>query len=36
MKLAFRNMPFIHDSACVIQNWLRFKKVITDRLAHIF
>ena len=34
MKLAFTSVPFRHNSACVIQKWLRFKKVITVRLAY--
>ena len=28
MKLAFTNVRFRHNSACVIQKWLRFKRVI--------
>ena len=35
MKLAFTNLPFRHNSTCIIQRWLRFKKVITVRLACI-
>ena len=35
MKLAFTNVPFRHNSPCVIQKWLRFKRVITFRLADI-
>ena len=35
MKLAFTNVPLRHNSACVIQKWLRFKRVITVRLAYI-
>ena len=35
MKLAFKNVPFRHNSAFVIQKWLRFKRVITVRLAYI-
>ena len=35
MKLAFTNVPFRHNSACVIQKWLWLKKVITVRLAYI-
>ena len=35
MKLAFINVPLRHNSACIIQMWLRFKKVITVRLAYI-
>ena len=32
MKLAFTNVPFRHNSACVrIKKWLRFKRVITDK-----
>ena len=30
MKLAFTNVPFIHNSACVIQKWLRLKRVISN------
>ena len=25
MELTFKNVPFRHSSACVIQNWLSFK-----------
>ena len=32
MKLDFTNVPFRHDSACDIQKWLRFKRVI--KLPH--
>ena len=36
MKLAFTNVSFRHNSACVIQKWLRFKrKVVTVKLAYI-
>ena len=35
MKLDFTNIPFRHNSACIIQQWLRFKRVITVGLAHI-
>ena len=35
MKLAFTNVPFRHSSARVVQKRLRFKKVITVRLAYI-
>ena len=36
MEFAFTNVPFKHyDSACAIQKWLRFKRVITVRLAYI-
>ena len=35
MKLAFTNVPFSHNSACVIQKWLKLKRVITVRLACI-
>ena len=28
MKLDFTNVSFRHDSACDIQKWLRFKRVI--------
>ena len=35
-KLASTNVPFRHDSAGVIQNWLRPERVvITVRLAYI-
>ena len=36
MKLAFANVPFRHNSACVMtKKWLRFKRVITVRLVYI-
>ena len=36
MKLAFTNVPFRHNSACVmIKKWLKFKSVITVRLTYI-
>ena len=36
MKLAFTNVPFRHNSSCVMINkWLRFKLVIRVRLAYI-
>ena len=35
MKLAFTNPPLRHGSACVIQKWLRFERVITVRLTNI-
>ena len=35
MKLTFTNVPFRHDSACAIQKWLRFKRVISVRFAYI-
>ena len=35
MKFAFTNVSFKHNSACVIQKWLRFKRVITVKLAYI-
>ena len=36
MKLAFTDVSFRHNLACVIQKWLRFKRtVITVRLAYI-
>ena len=36
MKLAFTNVSFRHNSACVIQKWLKFRRVIiTVRLAYI-
>ena len=35
MKLASTNVPFKHNSACIIQKWLRFKRVIIVRLAYI-
>ena len=34
MKLAFTNVPFRHNSSCVIQKWLRFKRAMTIRLAY--
>ena len=36
IKLAFTNLPFRHNSTCVIQKWLRFKRVIMVTLALIF
>ena len=35
MKLAFTNVPFRHNSACIIQKLLRIKKIIIVRLAYI-
>ena len=35
MKLAGTNVPFRHNSACVIQKWLRFKRFIIVRLAYV-
>ena len=35
MELAFKKMSYRHNSTCVIQKWLRFKRVITVRLAYI-
>ena len=36
MKLATTNVPFRHNSACVIQKWLRFKwMIILVRLVYI-
>ena len=35
MKLAFTNVPFRHYAVCVIQKWLRFKRVATVRLGYI-
>ena len=36
MELAFTNVPFRHNSACAIQEWLRFKGVIIpSRLAYV-
>ena len=29
------NVPFRHNSVCVVQKWLRFKKFITFSLAYI-
>ena len=35
MKLAFTNVPFKHNLACVmIKKWLRFKRVIPVRLDY--
>ena len=34
-KLAFSNVLFRHNIACVIQKWLRFTRVSTVRLAYI-
>ena len=35
IKLPFTNVPFRDNSACVIQKWFRFKRVIPVRLAYI-
>ena len=35
MKLAFTNVPFRHNSACVIQKWLKYRRAITLRLGYI-
>ena len=36
MKFVLTNVPFRHDSTCVIQQWIRFERVvITVRLADI-
>ena len=35
MELVFTNLPFRYNSACVVQIWLRFKRVIIVRLAYI-
>ena len=35
-KLAFINVPFRHNSACVIHKWLKFKRVVTVKLAYIY
>ena len=35
MKPTFTSVPVRHNSACFIQKWLRFKIVVTVRLAHI-
>ena len=35
IKFAFTNVSFKHNSACVIQKWLRFERVIIVRLAYI-
>ena len=35
MKLTFTDVTFRHNSACVIQNWLRLKRIITVRLVYI-
>ena len=35
MKLAFTNVPFRHNSACIIQKLLRIKRIIIVRLAYI-
>ena len=32
---AFTNVPFRQNSACLIQKWLRLKRVITVRLPYI-
>ena len=35
IKLAFTNVPFRHNSTCVmIKKWLRFKRVITVTLVY--
>ena len=35
MKLAFTNVLFRHNSACVIQKWLTLKRIITVTLSYI-
>ena len=35
MKPGLTNVSFKHNSACVIQKWVRFKTVIIVRLAYI-
>ena len=35
MKLAFTNLPLRHNPTCVIQEWLRFGRVIIVTLAYI-
>ena len=35
MKLAFTNVDFRHNSACVIEKWLKLKRVITVSLAYV-
>ena len=34
-KVAFRNVSFRHNSAYVIQKWLRFKRAMTVMLAYV-
>ena len=34
-KVAFRKVPFRHNSVYVIQKWLRFKRVMTVMLAYV-
>ena len=34
MKLTFTNVPFRHNSACVVEKWLRFERVITVHISH--
>ena len=35
MKLTFTNVPFRHNSACVVEKWLlRFERVITVHIYH--
>ena len=34
MKLVLTNVSFRHNSACVIQKWLKFKRLVTARLAY--
>ena len=35
MGLAFINVPFRHNSTCVIHKWLKLKSDIKIRLAYI-
>ena len=35
MKLVLTDVPFRYNSACIMQRWLRFKRVITIKLAYI-
>ena len=35
MEHAFTIVSYRHNSVCIIQKWLRFKRVITVRLEYI-
>ena len=35
MKLTFTSVPFRHNSASISQQWLKLKRFMTVRLAHV-
>ena len=35
MKLSFKNVRFRHNSACIIQKWFRFKRVVIVKSGYI-